>query len=402
MWWTYAALILLLACTTPLAADEEAQALSEPTYRRLAEIHDGLLGKNRPAEAARALQELLPKVAGSRYETAVVYQNLGHAYLVQGDQERAAEAFEQSLAQDALPEQIALQMQYGVAQIRLAQGRPREAIRWLEQWFAKNANASADAHVLAAAAYQDIRDYRRAVTHIERAISASGKFEESWHQLLIACLLELGEHRRAARALVTLISKVPDKLAYWQQLAAVYMEMKEPMRALALQTIETRLHPPDARTVSQLADFYRQVGIPLKAAELLQKGMQRGLIAADADNTARLAETWLQAREYDRALEALQQAHEMQPRAQLQYQRAQILMSRADWKNAMSALQQALRLDNFEQRGQAWLMLGIAAHETGRIAQARESFQRATEYPEARSQASNWLRFIDAMPTSEE
>lgn len=401
MRWAYAAVILLLTCATALAADEQAQALSEPTYRRLAEIHDQLLAKNKSAEAVRALRELLPKVAGSRYETAVVYQNLGHAYLVQGNQEEAAEAFDQSLAQAALPEQVALPLQYGLAQIRLAQGRYKEAVKWLERWFARSPNAPADAHVLAAAAYQGMRDYRHAATYIERAIGASAKFEESWHQLLIACLLELREQARAARALVTLISKVPEKTVYWQQLAALYMEMNEPMRALALQAIEMRLHPAGARTLSQLVDFYRQVGIPLKAAELLQQGMQRGLIDADADNTARLAETWLQAREYDRALEALQQAYELKPRATLQQQRAQILMSRADWKGAMAALRQALRVDGAKERGQLWLLLGMAAYEAGETAQAAESFRRAAEYADTRKQASDWLHFLETSTISD-
>ena len=159
--------------------------------------------------------------------------------------------------------------------------------------------------------------------------------------------------------------------------------------------LASRLELGDAKTLLNLADMYRYLHIPYKAAQLLQKGIEDGVVVSDFDNQQRLADGWLAAREPELAAAVLQKMLALDDSGATHLKLGQILVAMEAWDKAVSPLKESADKLGGEQKGLAMLLLGTSYFHLGQLEQAKTEFSKAIAYDAQSRQAGQWLRHIE-------
>jgi len=389
---------LLVAAANTQAVDD--YLLTPSTYEALRVVHE-LMDERQYSQALEKLNVLQGRVKGRgknrAYEQAVVLQTRGHIYSSMEEYREAIQAFKESLALDALPEEVTRHLQYNLAQLYLAVEEYAEGAQLLERWFQAAETPSGEAYVLLANAYYHLGQYPKVISPIKTAIELAEKPQEAWYQLYLAAHLELQQYPQAAQVLETLISQFPEKEQYWKQLAAVYLEMNEEQRALAVQALAARMGRLKGKGLIYLSNLYRYLNIPYKAAQVLQQGLQKGAIEASVKNWERLADAWIAARELEQAIDTFSVAGQQSQNGKMDLRRGQLLIELGRWDEANAALQQALRKGGLDDPAQARFLLGHARYEQGRLDDALEALELAQRSPKYRQRAAQWIKYVKAI-----
>ena len=386
--------LLLLALAAPAQAERQARgSLGEATYRQLDRAQT-LMAEDQHADALKVLQPLVER-AGNDYERAVVLQTLGYLYADQGQYARAIPPFEQALALDALPQQPYEQMLLALGQLLFAEGRMDAAIARFEQYFSEaGSDAGADAHLMLASAYADRKRFRDALPQVDAAIAKASTPKASWYQLKLGLHYELKQFPACAETLVALIALVPDDPQYWRQLSSVLFEIKRDRASLAVLALAARQgFLTQASEIRNLASLYLLLEIPQKAAQVLDDGIARGILASDETTLSRLGEAWIAAREYGRADDVMARAAAMAAGGERALRLAQLRIEDQRWAAALEALDQAL-LKGVPKPGEAQFLRGVAAFEAGDLQRAEQAFTAAMAHRERRQDARDWLAHL--------
>jgi len=387
-------LLFLLCFGQAIAAEQDTQyLLTEKTYKAL-NVTQELIAADNYQQAEKQLNDLLKRVADRPYEKAVVQQTLGYLFSSQEQYKKATEFFQSALDSGALPAKVSHNLQYNLAQLLLADEQYKEGLLMLEAWLKAEASPPTSAYVLLASAYYRVQNYKQVVQHISTAIDQDKSANEGWYQLLLSAHLELKQYKAAITVLETLITLYPYQKNYWNQLTALYLQQNKDFTALAVRMLSQRLELGDGKTLVSLADMYRYLHIPFKSAQLLNDALEKGTIAQDFDNLNRLADSWLAAKEAEKAAAVLQQVAELDDSGESDFKHGRVLIALEQWQQAVQPLSQSLQKLSGKEIGSASLLLGMAYFYTDDLAAAKEMFTKAVDYENERNQAGQWLRHV--------
>lgn len=379
-----------------------AQTLSESTYRRLTKIHE-LIGEEDYAEAIEKLDKLLPSTKYSPYETAMVLQTYGFVWAQQGEYRKAADFFRRAIDLGSLPEQQVESMKYNLGQFQIAVEEYRQGVKTLEDYFATAKNPiPPDARVLLATAYAQLKQYRKALPHLSRAIKEHKDPKEMWFQLKLALHYELNDYPACARTLLEMIPRFPIKEQYWKQLSGMFMEIKKDKDALAILALADRKgFLDDEREVTNLGNMYLYMDIPYKAASVIDMGIRGGVIPGDEDNYELLSNAWIGARETQKAIAALAEAAKLTSDGELVLRLAYLYVEREDWNKVIATLDRARKL-GVKKQGEAAMLQGIAAAELGQFDVAFKAFSAAARDEDTKKEALAWLNHARSLQAEQE
>jgi len=387
-------IMMLFISTVTMAKEDSQYLLTEKTYKVLSTAQE-LMAAEKNTEAEKKLKALLKQTDTGTYDRAVVQQTLGYLYSAQENYPQARKLFKQALDSNALPAKVSHNLQYNLAQLFLADEKYNEGIALLEQWLKAETSPPNSAHVLIASAYYRVKNYKKTIEHIRIAIKNDKSAKEAWYQLLLSAHLELKQYKSAISVLEILITQYPYQKIYWTQLSALYLQQNKEFSALAVKMLAQRLELGDAKTLINLADMYRYLHIPYKSAQLLTKGIDDGVIDSDFDNLNHLADSWLAAKEGQKAADVLQQVTKLDDSGVSDLKYGRVLFSLEQWQQAADALSISVQRLDDEQQGAASLLLGMAQFHRGDLTQAKTSFSKAVAFENERNQAGQWLRHID-------
>jgi tetratricopeptide (TPR) repeat protein len=179
------------------------------------------------------------------------------------------------------------------------------------------------------------------------------------------------------------------------QLAAVYTEVEDMKKALAtMELAESQGFLTSENELRNLIQLYLLNEIPYRAALAIESAIAKGRLANDAKNQELLANTWLQARDRDRAVAPLERAAEMAGDGNLFVRLGQLHVSEERWDAARSALSKALQKGGLRDAGNVHLMLGIANASEERWQDAERAFRAARQYDQSAKAAAQWLDHI--------
>jgi tetratricopeptide (TPR) repeat protein len=345
-------------------------------------------------EVLEALDEMKPNPKLNHRESALMWQTYGYAYTNKEQYPEAADAFARCLAEDALPTAAALHTRYNLAQLLVMLERPEEAIAEFDQWFAEARNPSPTAYYMAAMAHMQKGDIDTALEYAGQALENSTKAKESWLQLVVALHLKKEDYAGAEPALLQLIELYPKK-SYWMQLAAVYSETERHEKALTtLELVHTQGMLDQSSEYTALAQMYLYNQIPFEAARVLEEGLEKKILPRDVKTLQLLGDSWLHARERERALPPMREAAEMAPDGNGYLRVAQILVEREEWGEARAALSAAIDKGELHHPGHAQLLLGIANVNAKHWGEAEQAFQAAAADVQTEKAAEFWLQHL--------
>lgn len=381
-------IVSLLVCINSTAQDDE-YLLSSKVYEVISAARTHM-EKNENTQAESKLTGLLG-TSITPYEKAVANQTLGYVYIAMDQYSRATSAFIKSVGANALPPEVTHDINFIIAQLLTNDGKHKESLAYLNAWLAKESNPKPDAHMMAATIYYRMGDYKNMIPHILKAIEKSGKPEQGWYELLLAGFYETNDYKNAAALLEKMIRLYPGKDIYWLQLAATYQFLKQYKKSLAIYELALKKNILGESEIMQLAHLYLNEELPYKAARLLSDEMHRGRINKSVDNLELLANSWLLAREYDRATEVLANIAQIKNDPAIYFRIGQVYFEQGKWQNAITALEQAVKDDKLNNIAEAWLLLGIAAYHNNDHSRSAKALNRASNFKNTNEQAQWWL-----------
>lgn len=166
------------------------------------------------------------------------------------------------------------------------------------------------------------------------------------------------------------------------------------MQALAVQMLAKRLDTTDSAIILRLSNLYRYLNIPFKAAQLLAQAMDDGVVARDFDNLENLADSWLAAREQNRAAEVLESLRVMDGSGKTDLKLSRVYVAQEKWQQAERTLQQTVEKLSSDTRGEAYLLLGMVQFNLDNYDQAVRYFEQAVQFSSQRSTAYQWLSHV--------
>lgn len=387
---------MLLFCLSGAATQPTLAAalISERARQGLARVYQQI-EEAEYDQALDALQRMDLRLRHNAAEKALLLQAYGHVYASRQEYPEAISAFAEAVALNALPPAASRSIHYALAQLRLTTGDYPGAAASLDQWLDLEDSPSPEAHAFAGAVYSQAKRYPEAKRHLAEAIAQADPPSEQWYRQLVQAHYALAEYAEAARLLREMIERFPARRDHWLQLAGLYQELGEDREALAVLELGhlqgVLIEPSDQRT---LARYLLYLGLPHRAAALLEAGLQAGQLSGSPDDWNLLVDTWVAAKEMDRALWTTERALQTVADPGLALRRIRLLADLERWPEVIEAAESALNQGGLRSLGAAHLLKGIAHAQLQQFDQAGASLKRAAGFADTESRANQWINYL--------
>jgi tetratricopeptide (TPR) repeat protein len=369
-------------------------------YPRLEKVY-ALIAKKQYKPAVEILDSILNKRKLNAHERAMTWQSYAFIYSSQENFPKAIEAFEECLKLEAMPEGATTEIEFNLGQLYMATKRYKRGVEILSAWIKKVQNPTANSLYLVAMAFAQNKQYDVALDYTKQALAKVAKPQESWYTFMLSLHFQLKQNYEVAHILEILVSQFPKK-SYWLQLAAIYGQLKREKESLAVFELAYRQKLLTKETeIINLASLFMSAGVPKKAAEVLEEAMNSGVARRSVKILRMQAESYLTARENDRAVAPLTEAAEQEDNGDLYVQLAQIYFEKDEWKMANKMLNLAINKGNLTDSGITYLLLGITKYNLSQYQPAIQAFNKAKEYKKVEKSAEKWINITkDKMKTT--
>lgn len=367
--------------------DEDGNPIEgfEPDYRRAISILNEI----------RAMDNL------NSADRTQLWNFYAFVYVSMDDYPRAIEAYEQILRIEDADPRFQNSIRYNLAQLYMATEDYRKTISTLDDWFASvgSEGITAESRVLYGQAYYMLDDFRTARGPIEEAIEmredADKEPKENWYQLIRHIYYELDEKEKALEVVEFLLRNWPKKV-YWLQLSSMYGELEqEDLQVSALEAAYRNGYLTQSRELENLAQIYLYHGVPFKAAKVVEKGMNDGDIEKTEKNWDLLARSWLNAQEYEKAVDPLREAASRSDDGETYVRLARVYSQLDNNEKVIEAGRLALREGGIDRPDDVYVLIGMAQFDLDNLEDAKKSFQEAAKSSNSRQVAQNWIKYID-------
>ena len=302
-----------------------------------------------------------------------------------------------------------------LGQLSYSEGNYKTAIDYMEQWISMEANPSSLGFDIIAASYWQLKDKKKALKFSERALCVAkankSKPKESTYNLLIALYNENERIKDMLPLFEELVRFYPKK-RYWTQLSGVYGELKEEKKQLSsLEAAhDQRLLDKETEYVS-LYQLLMRAEAPLKAAKVMQYGIEKEFVKENEKHLKYLAQGWHMAQELDKAEPVYEKAAIKSEEGEVYVFLGQIYLATDRYKKAKQALQLGLKKGKLKDPVTVNILLGQVAYELQDFEDATKFFRTAIDrlsdikikdkearekkQDKLRTQALNWLTYTE-------
>lgn len=378
--------------------DVGGKALDEITWKRLNGVYEDVADEKYD-DAYEVLKNMLDRAGRDTYLQAVLNQALAQVEWSRENYDPSLAYFERAVELDTLPDQAHFTLMYQIAQLYFMKERYDEALEKLALWFCKvpDEEVTSAAYVLQASIYVQKEDYAGALKAIDMAIAMDANPKESWYQLKLGAHYELEQYPQAAETLEVMITRWPDKKMYWVQLSQIYFRLKMEDRALAVLALAHLNGLLDKQSdLVYLSSLYSNADVPYKAAEVLENGIQAGIVEPTQHYWTIVAESWYAAEELEKSLVAYEQAGKVATDGDIDLRRGFILVDLERWPAALESLDLALEKGGLDERktGEAYLLRGMTQFNLGNLDSASSDWGKAGRYDKTREAARQWMNHL--------
>ena len=377
----------LLLMLVPLAAFAAKQpTLSEWDYKRLMQASKSIEA-GQLVRAYKQLSEAKTEV-GNDYARALVEHNLGLVELQRERYSQAVDHLTRAYQYAQLPDDQQANLTHTLAQLHCMEEKWRVCIDYLKQWMSHVPDkVKGTDHLLLAQAYSQLEQWKLVIAPIATAIASRQPAPEDWYQLKVAAHVRLKQWQAAIEEQKRMMHHYGDKSRNWRQLVSLHSQSNDTKLALAAQRIGfERGLLREAKDYRLLAQMQLQAGMPFYAGQVMEQGIERGILKQTEKNLRILSHCWIQARESRKAVGVLQQLNKLSPDALSMTQLAQMQIDLQDWQAARITLKRALRLGKGKQ-GRLQLLLGVVDTKLQRFESARRALLAAAGDKQFKSSA---------------
>jgi tetratricopeptide (TPR) repeat protein len=398
--------------------------LDKPTYQAIQKIQK-LMGQDKNNEAIARAKKLLPSAKSeSDYAYALVNQLIANNYLIEKKYSSAEGYLKTALELDALQPRAQRSVVVQLATIYLSQKEYKKSISLYKKVIAQTKQKSGKKgevqprlYYHLGLAYSFADEYSNAYQYIHKAIvekenmpatkNKQGKMvkpevSKDWYQNLFIVVYKQKNYSKANSIAKTLVARWPNDKTFWSYYANTYLLLKKDKDALnvyALMAKKGMLKSKDEHM--QLVSLLVEAHAPYESAKNLKKYMDEGIIPKNKDNYSLLSSLWMQAKDWDNALNALGKQAQLEESGDVYLRQASIYLSKLDYNKAVQSARKAIHKGGLKHPGQAWMLLGQAAFRAKDTHTALQAFHQASNYKAQREDAQGWIKYVSSTKKSQ-
>jgi hypothetical protein len=385
----------------PKQETRRTPALRNNVYEKLSEAQAAAEAKDMRG-AARILDEMIAskRNALNSYELANVHNLYAFIKYSREDYAGALREYEKVVAQPDIPLAMEINTRYTIAQLYFVQEQWRKGIDALLRWFDMTESPNAEAYVLLAQGYYQLKDYNKSLQNVEKAIGmyrSKGKTpKEQWYNLARFLYFEKNNVPKTVEMLEELLKYYPKK-NYWVQLSHMYGEQKKETQQLAaMETAYVQDMLDKGTEQVTMAYLYLNAEVPYKAAKVMDKGLKNKSIEGTSKNWEITGSAWRQAQEVEKSIPAMEEAASRAETGELYARLGSIYLDGDQFKKSISAINKGLSRGGVKRPDQARLALGMAYFNVGQYTNARKAFQAAGRDERSAGYAKQWIAYMDS------
>jgi len=364
-----------------------SEVLSDRVFRVISEINELM---NPPEEgdqpdlprAKRELDDLNERYDSlNNFEKSTLLNFYTNYYLALDDIDNALLTFERILTIEELRPEARLRALRSLGQLYASEERFQEAISTLNTWRELSVEEDANIFLILATSYYNLENYQEAIpvliNHMDMVIAEGSELRKNIYGLLNLMYIELEDYRSALDVTRTMIALF-DEAAEYRNLAAIYGYLEDD--AKRLQTLEltyVKGYMDREAQFLNLAQSLAGIDAPYRGIEVLEDGIEQGVVEENESNLRRLTQMYIMASEFERAVEPALRLTELANDGESWDYLGYIHLMNRDYAGAVDAMQTALQRGGLENQGDVQLSLARSLVELDRFDEAEAAARAA-------------------------
>lgn len=350
-------------------------------------------------EVMGEIRELHERRRLNEVETFVMWQFSANFAYLDENYEQALDYYQRMVAVPNIGDDRLEPGFFSIGVLQMTLENYRAAIEAFERYLELAQNPDSDVFFRVALSWYQLESYQEALAWLQRSMEmqrAGGEQpDQNAYTLLRSIHFNLEDYesfRRVTREMIVLFGDPDD----WTYLANANGQLERPDAQAQVWYVAGRAdYLDDESELLQLAFAHSLQEDPFGAAKVLERGMERGVVAESADNLAYLAQFYMMAREDELAAPPMARAAEMSGDPDLFVRLASIYMNMYDFENAVRAYHSAFEAGDVERPGQVLLGLATAFWRLKRHDEALEAARQAATYEDSRESARNYIAALE-------
>jgi tetratricopeptide (TPR) repeat protein len=343
-----------------------------------------------------ALVILLDIDPSKDYDKAYVSRFIAVMYATMGDEEaNAIQYLKAAVAPDLLNERDHGDAIKLLADLQMQTKAYEEALVNYQAWMDFTGESDGNTWTKIANAHYALKQLDEMIVPADNAIAAYGdKQNKNPYILKITSFYENKKYKDAVKTLETVIQIFPEDKTWWTQLGMFYLLVEDYQKGL--QTLDLAYKQGflvKESEIKTLASLYSQNVVPYKAAILLEKHIDSGLVPRDDKNLSSLANAWHAAQNIDKAAKYYGELAKMTNLAKHYSKEGMLLKQDEQFKPAIVALTKAIEL-GVKNEGRLQMSIAESHFYLEQYKQAYKAISLARKDPKTRKSAKGWESFI--------
>lgn len=343
-----------------------------------------------------ALVLLLDIDATKDYDKAYVDRFIAVMYATKGDNEdKAIQYLKLAIAPDILNEGDQGESIKLLADLQMQTKAYKEALSNYQKWMEFTGKEDGQTYVKMANAYYELGQLDKVIAPADKAIAAFGdKQNQNPYILKITSFYERKKYPEAIKTLETVVQLFPESKQWWTQLGMFYLLVENYDKGT--QTLDLAYKQGflvKESEIKTLANLYSQLGMPYKAAKLLEKNIESGVVKRDDSSLVALANAYHSAQNINNAAKYYGELAKMTNDAKYYLKQGMLLKQDEQFKPAIVALNKALELDANDP-GRIYMSLAESHFYLEEYKAANIAIKKAIADPKTSKSARSWAAFI--------
>lgn len=342
-----------------------------------------------------ALAMLLEINAKKEYDKAFVNRYVGMMYAQKSDEKTAIDYLIKAIEPDVLNEADHGETLKMLADLQMQIQAYKKAIAGYEAWMEFTGKSDANVWIKMAQANLETKQYEKVITTADNAIAAFGdNRNQNAYILKLTAYYERKMFKDCVTVLETALPLFPETKLFWTQLASFYAMTEDYPNSLATLDLAYKKGFLEKESeIKMLANLYAQSEVPHKAATILEKNIDSGLVKRDDKNIFTLANSWHAAQHIDKAATYYGELAKMTNESKHYSKQGMLLNQDEQFAKAIVALKKALDL-GVKYPGRLHQSIAESYFYLENYKQANVYIQKALKDPKSRRTAKGWVSYI--------
>ncbi|NMP17571.1 hypothetical protein [Thalassotalea sp. Y01] len=343
-----------------------------------------------------ALDILLAVEASKPYDRAYLDRFIANMYATKGgdSSKKALPFLESSVKDQVLNEKEHADTIKLLADLQMQEKKYQDALTNYAAWMDFTCEEDANTYVKIAQAHYELKQLDKMIEPADKAISLFKEPNQNPYILKLTSYYERKQYKPAVGVLEEVLQLFPENKQWWTQLGMFYTLVEDYKKALyTLDIAYQQGFLTKESEIKMLANLYQQGDVPYKAAMLMEKYIDSGLIQRTDANLFTMANAFHAAQQIDTAAKYFGETAKLSNDPKHYRRQGMLLQQSERFDEATVALKKAIEL-GIENTGSVYMTLAEAYFYQEKYSEATKMIKEAQKDPKTRKAARAWASYI--------